>query len=104
MQLTCGVKVEVLEKVLASMASSIAAAGIQANVITSGHGDWRYMDVVPVQAGKLEALQYVQGRRTIQGWPSFDCHRVGHWHDGFFRHLVPPIQTGPFRYDWRRQG
>uniref|UniRef100_A0A7S3RAP8 Sucrose phosphatase-like domain-containing protein n=1 Tax=Dunaliella tertiolecta TaxID=3047 RepID=A0A7S3RAP8_DUNTE len=61
-KVTCGVKVEVLDSVLASLAASFAAAGIKANMITSGHGDWRFLDIVPIRAGKLEALQYVQGQ------------------------------------------
>lgn len=40
-QVTCGVKCDVLDQVLILMGASIAAASVQANVITSGSGDWR---------------------------------------------------------------
>jgi len=32
----------------------------QARIITSGAGDWRYLDVVHTLAGKLEALEWVR--------------------------------------------
>jgi hypothetical protein len=33
---------------------------IQARIITSGSGDWRYVDAVSRKAGKLEALEWVR--------------------------------------------
>jgi hypothetical protein len=33
---------------------------LQSRIITSGSGDWRYVDVVAVRAGKLEALEWVR--------------------------------------------
>lgn len=35
-------------------------ATAQSRIITSGSGDWRYVDVVAVRAGKLEALEWVR--------------------------------------------
>jgi len=43
LQVTCGIATPMLGKVLASMDASIAAAGIEANIITSGFGDWKFM-------------------------------------------------------------
>lgn len=45
----------------------------------------RYMDVVPINAGKLAALHHVSGRACLQAWlpthlawaPTHDCHRTG---------------------------
>lgn len=34
---------------------------MRAKVITSGHGGWKYVDVVSAQAGKLESLEHVRG-------------------------------------------
>ncbi len=36
----------------------LAAAGVQHKFISSGKDDYRYVDIVPVRAGKLAALEY----------------------------------------------
>ena len=38
---------------------------MRAKVIVSGAGDWRYIDVVPQGAGKLESLEYLRGRENF---------------------------------------
>ncbi|KAG1661702.1 hypothetical protein FOA52_002038 [Chlamydomonas sp. UWO 241] len=59
-KITCGVHTSVLERVLDNVRSGLGRAGVKANVITSGSGDWRYLDLVPIRAGKLQALEYVR--------------------------------------------
>ncbi|WIA20655.1 hypothetical protein OEZ85_005031 [Tetradesmus obliquus] len=59
-KVTCGVNVGVLQKVLDQLQSSLDAARVQANIIVSGTGDWRFLDLVPIRAGKLQALEYVR--------------------------------------------
>eukprot|EP00198_Chlamydomonas_reinhardtii_P008371 XP_001697708.1 predicted protein [Chlamydomonas reinhardtii] len=59
-KVTCGVADAAAGGVVARVNSELAAAGVSANVITSGHGGWKYMDVVPIRAGKLEALNHVR--------------------------------------------
>lgn len=53
-------QVGVLEHVLGSIRASLDKAGTRAQLIVSGHGEWRFLDIVPAQAGKLPALEYVQ--------------------------------------------
>lgn len=48
--------VGVLEETLARICKSLRLSGVQARLITSGTGDWRFLDIVSVRAGKLEVL------------------------------------------------
>ncbi|GIL67509.1 hypothetical protein Vafri_20868 [Volvox africanus] len=59
-KITCGVADPKAAAAVARVKGELAAAGVAANVITSGHGGWKYMDVVPIRAGKLEALNHVR--------------------------------------------
>ncbi|KAG2488724.1 hypothetical protein HYH03_012724 [Edaphochlamys debaryana] len=59
-KVTCGVADASASAAVATVNAELAAAGCAANVITSGHGGWKYMDVVPLRAGKLEALNHVR--------------------------------------------
>lgn len=47
---------------------------LQARIITSGYGGWRYVDVVPINGGKLEALEYI---RTLFNIPHSRCMAAG---------------------------
>lgn len=59
-KVTCGVNISSLGHVLSHIEQHLQQAGVQANIITSGTGDWRFLDMVPLQAGKLEATDYVR--------------------------------------------
>ncbi|GFR51603.1 hypothetical protein Agub_g14027 [Astrephomene gubernaculifera] len=59
-KVTCGVADGAVGRVVASVQQQLAAAGVGANVITSGHGGWKYLDIVPLRAGKLQALNHVR--------------------------------------------
>ncbi|PNH08188.1 putative sucrose-phosphatase 1 [Tetrabaena socialis] len=59
-KVTCGVSDEATAAVVDRVNGELAAAGVSANVITSGHGGWKYLDIVPLRAGKLEALNHVR--------------------------------------------
>ncbi|KAF6259195.1 sucrose-6F-phosphate phosphohydrolase-domain-containing protein [Scenedesmus sp. NREL 46B-D3] len=59
-KVTCGVNVCVLQRVLDQIHGALDKARVQANIIVSGTGDWRFLDLVPVRAGKLQALEYVR--------------------------------------------
>ncbi|CAL8467114.1 g6650 [Coccomyxa elongata] len=47
---------------------------VQVRIILSGTGDWRYVDCVSIQGGKLEALERV---RTLFGVPRERCVAAG---------------------------
>ena len=47
---------------------------MQVQVIVSGTGDWRYVDCVSAQGGKLQALEYV---RTAFSIPRAQCLSAG---------------------------
>jgi hydroxymethylpyrimidine pyrophosphatase-like HAD family hydrolase len=66
-KVTCGVRLNVLDKVLATIRSDLQQAGIRHRLVVSGSGDWRFMDLVPAEAGKLQALEYA--RRTMEFEP-----------------------------------
>lgn len=64
-KVTCGVATAVLPRVTDAIAGRLAAEGVSASVVTSGVGDWRFLDLVPARAGKLQALEHV---RTSHGF------------------------------------
>ena len=61
-KVTCGVRVDVLEGVVAAIAADLSAAGVAHRLVVSGSGDWRFVDLVPSEAGKLQV-----GRRAGGG-------------------------------------
>ena len=58
-KVTCGVHVDAVEDVQRQITQSLEAEGVQARLILSGKGDWRYLDIVSINAGKLQALEFV---------------------------------------------
>lgn len=62
-KVTCGVRLDVLDSVLAGIKRELADGGVRHRIVVSGSGDWRFLDLVPVEAGKLQALEYA--RRTL---------------------------------------
>ncbi|KAF8054588.1 SPP2 [Scenedesmus sp. PABB004] len=56
----------VLDDLMDRLQAGIDKRDLQARIITSGAGDWRYVDVVHRLAGKLEALEWV---RQLYGVP-----------------------------------
>jgi len=67
-------QVEVLKDVTSSLSEAITSRGLQARIITSGSGDWRYVDAVSRKAGKLEALEWV---REMYNVPLKRCATAG---------------------------
>ena len=57
LQVTCGVALAVLKDVLAHIRRLLKKGGVKARLITSGTGDWRFLDIVSVRAGKLEVCR-----------------------------------------------
>ena len=76
-KVTCGVAVAALPRVLASVEDSLAAGSVKANLITSGSGDWRFLDIVPTSAGKLQALNYVRNRYGFEVEATVACGDSG---------------------------
>lgn len=52
-KVTCGVRLDVLDTVLSSIKADLADARYR--LVVSGSGDWRFVDLVPAEAGKLQA-------------------------------------------------
>ena len=61
-QVTCGVHTEAVSRVVDSIQEAADAAGVQAKLILSGKGDWRFLDIVAAGAGKLAALECAASR------------------------------------------
>lgn len=57
-KITCGVAVSALDEALTCISAKLEDQGVQYKAIVSGKGDWRFLDLVPVAAGKAEALAY----------------------------------------------
>ena len=62
-KLTLGVRDDAVEAFESELRRGLASAGVEAKVIRSGSGGWKYVDVVPAGAGKLESLEHV--RRSL---------------------------------------
>jgi len=63
-----------LDDLLLYLKNSFAEAGLTIKVIVSGEGDWRYVDCVADNAGKLQALNYVRKKYSI---PKERCAACG---------------------------
>ncbi|GFR50917.1 hypothetical protein Agub_g13235 [Astrephomene gubernaculifera] len=72
MALTADVKV--LDEVVARLMEGFQRERLEVRIITSGNGSHRYIDCVPVAAGKEKALQYV---RQQFGIPEHLCVAAG---------------------------
>eukprot|EP00775_Hariotina_reticulata_P008536 gene8536-8718_t len=68
------VNVSVLDKLIGRLQAMIDTTKLQARIIISGAGDWRYLDVVHKLAGKLEALEWV---RQVYNVPVARCVTAG---------------------------
>eukprot|EP00887_Chlorella_sp_A99_P000854 scaffold5.g854.t1 len=64
--ITCGVRCDVLEQSIALIRAPLDAAGVAYKLVVSGSGGWRFVDLVPPNAGKLHALEYA---RQALGFP-----------------------------------
>ena len=67
-KITAGVRAECVDRFVSVVREGISALGLKAKVITSGVGDWRFVDVLSFYGGKGESLEYV---RELLG---FECH------------------------------
>lgn len=59
-KVTCGVSVAALQLVLRQVQRDLKRGGVKARLITSGTGDWRFLDIVSCNAGKLLAMEYAR--------------------------------------------
>lgn len=57
--MTCGVHASIVDKVVQDISVAVERAGVRAQFILSGKGEWRFLDIVAQRAGKLAALEYV---------------------------------------------
>lgn len=76
-KVTCGIHSSVEQLVTDHIHAALGAANVQANVILSGQGDWRFLDIVSRKAGKLEALQYVQNSLGFDHHQTIACGDSG---------------------------
>ena len=59
-KVTMGMHADVVDAATRLLRSLLSGADVEAKVIVSGTGDWRYVDILPAGAGKLESLEYVR--------------------------------------------
>lgn len=65
-KVTCGVRLDVLEGVVAEVRTDLGEAGVRHRLVVSGSGDWRFVDLVPAEAGKLQvSVGGAGGRRLL---------------------------------------
>lgn len=46
-----------LDETLARIQKLLSKGGVQARLTVSGFGDWRFLDIVSIRAGKLEVIR-----------------------------------------------
>ena len=63
-RIALSVRTDALPGVLDGLRAGFERRGVRVQLITSGCGDWRYVDCVAKKGGKLAALEYV---RTMYG-------------------------------------
>ena len=71
-KVTCGVRLDVLEGVVAGIQADLQAGGVRHRLVVSGSGDWRFLDLVPREAGKMQ-VRDSSGRLGWQGWAGPGC-------------------------------
>lgn len=76
-KITCGVHMQALESVLETVEGVLSVRSVKSNLITSGTGDWRFLDIVPIKAGKLEALNYVRRKYNFKVGSTVACGDSG---------------------------
>lgn len=70
-----GARVEHVTQLSSTVRDRLADVSVQAQLIVSGHGEWRFLDVVSIGGGKLNALKYV--RSQLQTSAKFeDLHTI----------------------------
>ena len=57
-KVTCGVRGDVLPGVLKRLRARLAERRVDARLVSSGTGDWRFVDLVPRRAGKRQAMDF----------------------------------------------
>ncbi|KFM25353.1 Protein GrpE [Auxenochlorella protothecoides] len=57
-KVTCGVHVGALARVAQDVRERLARHGVQLRLVASGVGDWRFLDLVPMAAGKRQAMDF----------------------------------------------
>jgi len=73
-RIALSVRADVVPNVTAAVKKATKLQGIRVQIIISGAGDWRYIDVVSAQGGKLAALEYV---RALFGIAAGKCIAAG---------------------------
>jgi len=76
-KVTCGVRVDVIEKIKEIIARTLEKEKVSAQLIVSGRGDWRFLDIVSKRAGKLAALQYVRKKQGFTHSQTIACGDSG---------------------------
>jgi len=73
-RIALSVRADVVPIVTEAVKKATKSQGIRVQIIISGNGDWRYVDVVSAQGGKLAALEYV---RALFGIAAEQCVAAG---------------------------
>ena len=104
-KVTCGVHADALERVRARITAELEAAGGAHKLCVSGKGDWRYIDLVPAQAGKLQALEYVRQALGFDRDATVACGDSGNDIDMLQgeHHAVVVGNAQPDLMEWARQ-
>lgn len=64
-RIALSVRADILDTAMRTFRKMLEACDVQAQLITSGLGTWRYLDCVAVRAGKLNALEHVRKMYSV---------------------------------------
>eukprot|EP00884_Botryococcus_braunii_P004434 jgi/Botrbrau1/13992/Bobra.150_1s0004.1 len=73
-RIALNVRYDKVAEVTKHLEKGFVTANLQVRIIVSGISDWRYIDCVPINGGKLEALEYV---RMLFNIPQSRCVAAG---------------------------
>jgi len=62
-----------LKEVLKVLKEALADANVNAKVLPSGSGVWRFVDIIPARAGKKEAVEYIRCRFNFAKMRTLAC-------------------------------
>ena len=76
----------VVDRVVGDIQAAIDQAGVRARLVLSGKGEWRFLDIVAANAGKLAALEcalfsmlsFADHVCTATPGVSWHCHVISH--------------------------
>ena len=76
-KITLGIKTEFVSDACEELKEMLGQEGVEAKLVYSGSGDWKYLDILARSAGKLESLEFVMAMTQFQASSTYSCGDSG---------------------------